>query len=82
MNRLRLTEFLLLLLATVTTAAGFALLALVETGSVTWRDLQPAWLLAGALLVAHRCADVALRTDDRSGSAAAGRPAHRLRAWC
>ncbi|MFQ5857162.1 MAG: FtsW/RodA/SpoVE family cell cycle protein [Anaerolineae bacterium] len=53
MNRLRLTEFLLLLLATATFTAGFALLALAETGSITWRDLQPAWLLAGALLVAH-----------------------------
>ena len=53
MNRLRLTEFLLLPLAIATTVAGFALLALVETGSVTWRDVQPAWLLAGALLVAH-----------------------------
>jgi peptidoglycan glycosyltransferase len=53
MTRFRPTEFLLLLLAIATTVAGFALLALVETSSVTWRDLQPAWLLAGTLLIAH-----------------------------
>ena len=53
MNRLRLTEFALLVLAMAVTAAGFALLALVDTGSVTLRDLQPAWLLAGILLTGH-----------------------------
>lgn len=61
MSRLRLTEFLLLILAIATAAAGFALLALVETGSHTWSDptamlrtsLQPIWLLAGMLLIAH-----------------------------
>lgn len=53
MTRLRLTEFLLLLVAITTTAAGFALLALVEMGSVTWQNMQPAWLLTATLLVAH-----------------------------
>ncbi len=54
MNRLRWTEFFLLLLSMAVTAAGFSLLALVDTGSLRWwSDLRPAWLLAGALLVAH-----------------------------
>ncbi|MFQ5594187.1 MAG: FtsW/RodA/SpoVE family cell cycle protein, partial [Anaerolineae bacterium] len=53
MIRFRHTEFLLLLITIATTAAGFALLALVETGGVTPRSLQPAWLLAGVLLIAH-----------------------------